>query len=315
MRRVRAIVGGLAGALAMIASAHAADPAAWRVPATIDGSVLRGSEPAYGGEPTAPPPRFVPAPPTYRRWGGLYFGGHIGLADSSTDFGQGTESQIAYLLRNDIVGPHVAGWTTLSKEDGTKQMYGGFVGYNAQWEGDFILGAELNYSRFLSGGLYSSSIDSMTRQFNDDAVAPAQHHYFYTATVTSSASARIVDYATARARAGFVFDRLLPYAFVGGALGRVDIVRSATVSYTRQDIPDNVIPAVTPLPTFNFGPQTKSEQQKDAIAYGFTTGVGIDVALAQNVFVRAEYEYIGFLPVHDFKIRIGTGRLGVGIKF
>src|SRR5665213_63386 len=197
MRRVRAIVGGLAGALAMIASAHAADPAAWRVPATIDGSVLRGSEPAYGGEPTAPPPRFVPAPPTYRRWGGLYFGGHIGLADSSTDFGQGTESQIAYLLRNDIVGPHVAGWTTLSKEDGTKQMYGGFVGYNAQWEGDFILGAELNYSRFLSGGLYSSSIDSMTRQFNDDAVAPAQHHYFYTATVTSSASARIVDYATA----------------------------------------------------------------------------------------------------------------------
>ena len=174
----------------------------------------------------------MPAAPTYRRWGGLYFGGHIGLADGSTDFGQGTESQIAYILRNDVVGDHVAGWTTLSKVDGTKQMYGGFVGYNAQWESDFILGAELNYSRFLSGGLYGSSTDSMTRQFNDDAQAPAQHHYFYTASVTSSASARIVDYATARARAGFVFDRLLPYAFVGGALARVDIVRSATVAYT-----------------------------------------------------------------------------------
>jgi opacity protein-like surface antigen len=299
----------------MMASAHAADPAAaWRVPATVDAPVLRGSEP-YGGEPTAPPPRFVPSPPTYRRWEGFYVGGHIGLADSSTDFGQGTESQIAYLLRNDVVGPHVAGWTTLSKVDGTKQMYGGFVGYNAQWEGDFILGAELNYSRFLTGGLKSASTDSMTRQFNDDAVAPAQHHYFYTATVTSSASARITDYATARARAGFVFDRLLPYAFVGGALGRVDIVRSATVSYTRTDIPDNVVPAITPLPTFNTGLLTNSEQQKDAIAYGFTAGVGIDVALTQNVFVRAEYEYIGFLPVHDFKIRIGTGRLGVGIKF
>jgi outer membrane immunogenic protein len=300
----------------MIASAHAADPAgAWRVPATVDAPVLRGAEQPYGGEPTAPPPRFVPAAPAYRRWGGLYFGGQIGLADSSTDFGQGTESQIAYLLRNDVVGPHVAGWTTLSKVDGTKQMYGGFVGYNAQWEGDFILGAELNYSRFLSGGLYSSSMDTMTRQFNDDAVAPAQHHYFYTATVTSSASARIVDYATARARAGFVFDRLLPYAFVGGALARVDIVRSANVSYARQDIPDNVVPAITPIPTFNTGLLTKSEQQKNAIAYGVATGVGLDFAVTQNVFVRAEYEYIGFLPVHDFKIRIATGRVGVGIKF
>jgi outer membrane immunogenic protein len=300
----------------MIASAHAADPAAaWRIPATVEGPVLRGAEPAYGGEPTAPPPRFVPGAPIYRRWAGFYFGGHIGLADSSTDFGQGTEAQIAYLLRNDVVGPHVANWTTLSKVEGTKQVYGGFVGYNAQWEGDFILGAELNYSRFLRGGLSSSSMDTMTRQFNDDAVAPAQHHYFYTATVNSSASARIVDYATARARAGFVFDRLLPYAFVGGALARVDIVRSATVSYTRQDIPDNVIPAITPQPNFNTGLLTKSEQQKDAIAYGFAAGVGIDIALIQNVFVRAEYEYVGFLPVHDFKIRIGTGRLGVGIKF
>jgi outer membrane immunogenic protein len=314
MSRVRAIVGGLAGALAMMASAHAADPAsAWRVP-----PVLRGSEQPYGGEPTAPPPRFVPGTPAYPRWGGLYVGGHIGLADSSTDFGQGTESQVAYILRNDVVGSHVANWTTLAKVDGTKQMYGGFVGYNAQWEGDFILGAELNYSRFLSGGLTGSSADSMTRLFNDDSQAPAQHHYFYTATVSSSASARITDYATARARAGFVFDRLLPYAFVGGALGRVDIVRSATVSYSRQDIPDNVTPPtppITPQATYNFGPQTKSEQQKDAIAYGFTAGAGIDVALTQNVFVRAEYEYIGFLPVHDFKIRIGTGRLGVGIKF
>lgn len=186
MSRVRAIVGGLAGALAMIASAHAADPAgAWRVPPTVDGS--------YGGEPTAPPPRFVPAAPTYPRWGGLYFGGHIGLADGSTDFGQGTQSQVAYILRNDIVGTHVSDWTTLSKVDGTKQMYGGFVGYNAQWEGDFILGAELNYSRFLTGGLNGASTDSMTRLFNDDSQAPAQHHYFYTATVTSSASARIVD--------------------------------------------------------------------------------------------------------------------------
>ena len=296
----------------MIASAHAADPAgAWQVPAPV----LRGAEPATAVSrlrrrlDSCRPRRFT------GDGAGFISAARSVSPTAPPTSGRAPNRKLPTSSATTSLAPHVAGWTTLSKVEGTKQMYGGFVGYNAQWEGDFILGAELNYSRFLSGGLYGSSIDLMTRQFSDDAEAPAQHHYFYTASVTSSASARITDYATARARAGFVFDRLLPYAFVGGALGRVDIVRSATVSYTRQDIPDNVVPAITPLPTFNFGPQTKSEQQKDAIAYGFTTGVGVDFAVTQNVFVRAEYEYIGFLPVHDFKIRIGTGRLGVGIKF
>jgi opacity protein-like surface antigen len=306
MGRVGAIVGGLVGALVLATSAHAADPA-WPPP------VLPGSD--YHGEPVAPTPRYVPGWPQYRRWEGFYFGGHIGLGDGSTDFGQGTASQVAYILRNDVVGSHVSDWTTLSKVDGTKGVYGGFVGYNSQWDGNLILGAEANYSRFLSGGLLGQSADSMTRLFSDDTNAPAQHHYFYSATVSSSASARITDYATARARAGVVFDRFLPYAFVGAALGRVDIVRSATVSYSRTDIPDVTTPPITPQAVYNFGPQTQTEQQRNALAYGFTAGLGLDVALTQNVFVRAEYEYVGFMPVHDFKIHIGTGRLGVGIKF
>jgi outer membrane immunogenic protein len=312
MSRVGAIVGGLVGVLAIAASAHAADPA-WPPP------VLPGSD--YHGEPVAPQPRYVPGWTQYRRWEGFYFGGQIGMGDASTDFGQGTASQVAYILRNDIVGDHVSGWTTLSKVDGTKGVYGGFVGYNSQWDGNLILGAELNYSRFLSGGLTGHSADSMTRLFSDDSNAPAQHHYFYTATVSSSGTARITDYATARSRAGLVIDRFLPYGFLGVALGRVDIVRSATVSYTRQDIPDAVpitvppTPPITPQPNFNFGPQTQSEQQRNALAYGFTAGVGLDVAITQNIFARAEYEYVGFTPVHDFKIHISTGRVGVGIKF
>jgi len=39
------------------------------------------------------------------------------------------------------------------------------------------------------------------------------------------------------------------------------------------------------------------------------------VALLPNVFVRAEWEYIQFFPVQDFKIHIATGRVGVGVKF
>ena len=285
----------------------------------IDASVLRGSSAAaYEGEPVAPPRRFEPVTPVYRRWQGFYLGGHVGMGNAGVDFGQGTASLIDYILRNDVVGTHVVDWTTLSKVDTTGQSYGGFVGYNAQWDGDIVVGAEANYSRAASGGLFAASTDSMTRIFNDDAQAPAQHHYFYTATVSSTASARITDYATLRARAGAVFDRFLPYAFVGAALARVDIVRSATVSYTRQDIPDNVAPPagpIVPQPNFNFGPETRSENRNGVFAYGYTGGLGIDIALLPNVFVRAEAEYIKFFPVQDFKIHVATGRVGVGVKF
>ena len=57
------------------------------------------------------------------------------------------------------------------------------------------------------------------------------HHYVYTATVISRSPARAcTDFGTMRARAGFIMDRFLPYAFAGAALGRVDVSRSATLS-------------------------------------------------------------------------------------
>jgi opacity protein-like surface antigen len=155
----------------------------------------------------------------------------------------------------------------------------------------------------------------MTRLFNDDAQAPAQHHYFYTASVTSSASARLRDYATIRGRAGVALDRFLPYAFAAAAIGRADTVRSATVAYQRVDIPDIVDPPITPQPTFNFGPQTRAEAKYGAIAYGYAAGLGLDVAFTPNIFMRAEYEYLQFLPVEDVIIRLHTFRAGLGFKF
>ena len=169
-----------------------------------------------------------------------------------------------------------------------------------------------------------SAAAPMTRKFLDDAQAPATNHYSYPTTVSSRASAHITDLATARARAGIVIDRFLPYAFVGAAVARLDVVRSATVSYTRHDDPDVVPlvtppapqpPPITPEADFNFGPQTRGINRKGVFAYGFAGGLGIDVALLPNVFVRAEWEYVQLSRVEDFKIHIGSGRVGVGIKF
>ena len=203
--------------------------------------------------------------------------------------------------------------------DSNQSTYGGFIGYNSQWDGNLIIGVEANYNRVLSGGLGGSAADSMTRVFNDDAQAPATHHYFYTATVSSSASARITDFATMRARAGFVMDRFLPYAFTGAAVGRVDVVRSATVSYNRHDIPDVVDPADA---ADHAGSRTSTSARKPGARTGKACSLtdtpqasASTLLLLPNVFLRAEWEYVQFFPVQDFKIHLNTGRVGVGIKF
>lgn len=263
----------------------------------------------------AQPPRYVPAAPVYRRWEGFYLGGQLGRTGAGIDFGNSTASLTSYILRNDVVGPHVADWTTLSKADSNQSSYGGFVGYNWQWDGNLILGVEASYNRIVSGGLGSSAADSMTRSFNDDTQALAGHHYTYTATVGSSASVRIIDFATVRARAGVVMDRFMPYAFAGAAVGRVDIFRSATVAYNRQDTPDVTDPVTVPEPDYNFGPETRSENRKGVFAYGYTAGLGLDVLVLPNVFLRAEWEYVQFFPVQDVNIYLNTARVGVAVKF
>ena len=56
-------------------------------------------------------------------------------------------------------------------------------------------------------------------------------------------------------------------------------------------------------------------QSTGTFAYGYTVGLGIDWALLPNVFVRAEWEYVQFFPVSDFKIHVSTARVGAGIRF
>jgi opacity protein-like surface antigen len=44
-------------------------------------------------------------------------------------------------------------------------------------------------------------------------------------------------------------------------------------------------------------------------------GAGIDVALLPNVFVRGEWEFIGFAPVAGIRTSIHAARVGAGIRF
>jgi len=271
-------------------------------------SVLRGSsEPALQ-------PRYVPGVPIFYRWDGFYAGGHFGYSTAGADLSRGAAAManvLNSLPRNDGVLNHFSASNfAFSKIENNQITFGGFVGYNFQM-GELVLGGEANYNY---GGFDLSPFNSVTRTFSDDTGAPAGHHYTYTANLIAGPRARLQDYASLRFRAGFTYDCYLPYAFAGLALGRVDVSRSATLSYVRHDSPDAGVPPLIPQDFF-FGPTTKSESRDSAVAYGFAAGLGVDVAVTSNVFARGEWEYVQFNSVGEYTIHVNTFRGGLGVRF
>lgn len=254
----------------------------------FDDSFLRGPFSASGHEPI--------------RWDGFYVGGHVAHSSLNTDFGDGTGSLIAYILRNTTIESEgqVSNWTTLPSVTTTGSSYGGFAGYNFQWD-ELVVGGEIGYSH--SSTMQSSASDSIGRMFT------TSDGYQNTVNVSAQTSLRLIDYVTARARAGYAIGQFLPYAVVGIAAGRFAYTRSATVTASGTDISGG---GGAP---YSFGPQTLSETKNNAYAVGAVAGLGTEVALLPDVFLRGEWEFIYFSNISGMKPSMNTGRVGLGVRF
>jgi outer membrane immunogenic protein len=251
--------------------------------------------------------------PTYIRWDGYYAGGQAGQSYASADFSNGSGSQINFILANTELQPIVSTWTTLPKGTTGGQSFGGFFGYNVQWE-NVIMGGELNYNHF---SLHNGSESSVGPILVPGANLPDGSTVLYTITVTSSASLSVTDILTARGRAGWAYDRFLPYAFLGLAVGRFDVTRSTSVTglKTTQGPP---VGGVTPPPStgiLNLPRNPQVEGTEGQIAYGYTAGLGVDISLMPSMFLRAEWEFVQFPNVSDFRVAMNSARLGLGVKF
>src|SRR5262249_10201382 len=118
------------------------------------------------------------------------------------------------------------------------------------------------------------------------------------------------------------------YAFVGVALGRANVVRTAGVSGTVNDsytvptvcgIDGTGAPIICDTPVTDTralnlpGPLTDSKN--GVFAAGYAAGLGLDVELFPNLFFRAEWEYISFAPIKDIRATASSARAGLGFKF
>ncbi|MBB1092763.1 porin family protein [Rhodopseudomonas palustris] len=223
-------------------------------------------------------------------WQGFYVGGQAGTGASDMDFTNSTQGAVANLLVNTVIENtmSVSSWPVLGTSSSRGQGYGGFAGYNAQWD-DVVLGIEANYMHGSFGG---STSGYMGRRFSSNNVP-------YDVDYTASASIKVNDVGSARLRAGWAFGSFLPYAFGGVALGQADIIRTAMISGTQNGV--------------RFTPLVSNQVQNGHFIYGYSGGLGIDMMVYRGLFVRAEWEYQKFAaPINT---SVSTVRAGVGYKF
>jgi outer membrane immunogenic protein len=230
-------------------------------------------------------------------WQGYYIGAQAGVGRSDINFAGSTRTIASHLLVNTGVeaGGGVAEWPLLGKSSQSGQGWGGFVGYNSQWD-DVVIGVELSYMHGKFGG---STTDSMGRFFSDptgstDAV-----------TYDASGTMSISDVGTLRARAGYAVNQFLPYMFGGVALGQADIIRTAHISGIQYNAGGPGIDVPFDL--------SATSSQYNHLIYGYTAGLGVDVQLLAGLFLRAEWEYVRFTSVVD--TNLNTVRAGLGYKF
>jgi outer membrane immunogenic protein len=283
----------VAGFIAVVAhSAHAADPA--------DVPILRGS--------------YYEAPKTYRtNWQGVYVGGHYGYSSHDFDFSNTTTGLQRFLMRESVLAASVGEWQLLGSANQRSSGFGGFVGYNAQFE-DAIIGVEANYTHF--AGKRGSSTASLSRTVAnpEGSSPPAGHSYEYDVTLIGNASARVNDLLTLRARGGYSMGSFMPYAFAGLAAAFVDIDRSASARVVSWDLYEDAL-GFFRRDLLGDSTETKAESQKNLLTYGFTAGLGFEYLLMQNIFMRAEYEYVQLTTAKDTIIQLNTARVGLGAKF
>lgn len=249
-------------------------------------------------------------PATFPKWSGFYFGGQIGYSDVSADFSNSTQTPIAYVLRNSTLEQtsQPSQLPTLGTADHGGTAYGGFVGYNTQWQ-DLILGIETNYNH-TSLTLNAPSSPIARSSFSDGSGNT------YTIGIAAAGTLTDLDYGSLRARAGWVLGNFLPYGFAGLALGRGDYAVS-TLIFGQQNsaftpMPCDPVANPTTCVDYSF---SNSTAKNGLLLYGLALGGGIDVALTRNIFLRGEYEYIRFAPVANISAAIYTARAGVGVKF
>ena len=271
--------------LGLASPAMAADPAEF--------DFLRGSD--------------TVGPGTYSRWSGFYIGGQVGYGWASTDFSGSTAPEIAYVLRETSLQASFlpSQWPVLGHASTGAPQFGGFIGYNMQFE-DLVFSVEASLE---SAAFHLTSPNNPISR----ATGPDNLGIAHAVTVSGAGTMDTIAFSTFKARAGYVVGNFMPYGFAGFAMGLANSSITATVidqEFSSGSV--NTCNAIAPCPIFRL---TGSETHNNQVIYGWTAGGGVDIALTPNVFGRVEMELDQFAVQPSMTLTAFTGRIGAGYRF
>jgi opacity protein-like surface antigen len=269
--------------------------------AVICGTAMTGARAADMPDFLRGPVGFTPA---RVNWQGYYVGVQGAYGSSDENLNGSTNNMVAALITNNVIQEMgVAGWNlNLGKQSARTSSFGGFAGYNSQWD-DVVIGLEASYLHGSFGGSASAGQELVG--------GPLSDKFFHDVAVTSTSTIAISDMATLRARAAYAYGSFLPYLFGGFALGNADITQSVFIS-------DHYAPTLLGAIGSCASPTicaslSATNGLHNHLIYGYTGGMGVDINLWSSLFFRAEWEYVRFTSTVD--TTINTVRAGLGYKF
>lgn len=256
-------------------------------------------------------------------WDGAYVGVIGGYTTNATDFSQSVVGLTNFIFRDSVLQQPTASWSLLNKTNTQSTNFGAFVGRNWQWY-DAILGLEGTYSYFNNLSTLTTGSNSLTivNPPGDSHAANVTDNY--DVTLTGTAAAKVKDMITLRGRVGWDGGDFMPYAFMGAAVGRMDVSRSVTSTVDlRQDVTNSIVVGGVAVTTTTFGApqpvpaqsQSQVQRRTNAFAVGWTAGLGLEYCIWDGLFARVEYEYVRFSPVMNTQVTLNNARVGLGYKF
>jgi outer membrane immunogenic protein len=250
-------------------------------------------------------------PASYANWNGPYVGGLIGESWYGVDYTQVAQQDINTISTLDagFNGIPLSQFPRLSSFNAQAPVFGGFAGYNFQFE-DAVVGLEFDYN---DSNQSSSMLDSESHDYYLTANSTLYEAKY---TVTTSASETVNQYGELRARFGWALGSFLPYLFGGITYSQINASSSVNVNYCSEASP---IPPPSncnnPVSTNPGGNWTLTNQSTGKWYPGYTAGLGVDYSLWQNLFIRAEGQYIAFNAPYSIRLSALSARLGLGLRF